>query len=167
MPEANEKWPQLPSPRQIHLAISIYLRHAYGGDTPRGVIDLLPPEDFQPRQWLMSDAVERDPGNAPLHAVRSFMLRLGNAQYPHMKLRLSRTPREAAFMFSVDAHDAFLLCPVTSPDYEPLQELKRFNAAVSAKVLKEWDAAGLPTERNFLRQHIRAARQRQDDQPAE
>lgn len=109
-------------------------------------------------QWLMGKVTERDPASAPLDGVRSFAMRLGNSHYPHMKLRLSRPPNDAIYVFGVDSHDAFLNVPPESPDREPLEQLKRANATLSDQILAAWDAAGLPTERNYLRMRIERAR---------
>ena len=48
-----------------------------------------------------------------------------------------------------------------SPDYQALEELKTANAEIARDVTTAWDAAGLPTERNYLRGKIRQARKRQ------
>ena len=148
----------LPSAEQIRLAVRVYLDHAYGGDPAPAARTRVPPEGFDPATWLMGEPVERNPADAPLANVRSFALRLGNAQYPHMKLRLSRPPRDDRFVFSVDAHDAFLHAPPGSPDHEALEGLKRHNAAVAAAVLSAWEAGGLLTERIYLRQKIGQAK---------
>ena len=156
---ANEENPLGPPDlQQIRAAIRVYLLHAYGGRCPPAVEKLLPPDDDDPVDWLMSDAVERDPAGAPLGNVRSFALRLGNEVYPHMKLRLSRPPKDRVFLFSVDSHDAFLNAPPDSKDQKMLEDLKRHNAAVSAAVQAQWEKEGLPTERGYLRGKIREAR---------
>ncbi len=149
---------QLPSREDILLAIRLYIRHAYEGDPPPKAARLLPPEGFRPAEWLMSDAPERDPPAAPLHNVRSFALRLGNTGYPNMKLRLSRPPRDRAFLFSVDSHDAFLSASSGSPDREALDRIKRRNAEISAAITAGWDDAGLATERSYLRNKIEQAK---------
>ena len=107
----------------------------------------------------MGDVAERDPRDAPPANVRSFALRIGNARYPNMKLRLSRPPNAEAYLMMVDCHDAVLRAAADSPDHAALESLKRHNAAVAAAVHAAWDAAGLPTERTYLRQEIRRARQ--------
>ena len=147
----------LPTTDEIRRAIRLYLQHAYGDRPAPAAGKFQTPEDFDPPEWLMSDIVERDPANAPIVNVRSFALRLGNWQYPHMKLRLSRPPNDSVFVFSVDAHDAFLDAPPGSPDRLALEELKHHNSAVAATILSAWDAAGLLTERNYLRRRIRQA----------
>ncbi|MCE5328140.1 MAG: hypothetical protein LLG01_17165 [Planctomycetaceae bacterium] len=154
--------PQLPPPDVIRQAVGIYIAHAYNGSAPAAVDDLIPPEHFDPSAWLSRSVVEPVPVNAPLEQVRSFALRLGNSQYPHMKLRISRTPNEGGYLFSVDCHDAFLRAPQGSPDYEALESLKRHNAALASGITADWDHAGLPTERNYLRRKIREVREREE-----
>jgi len=148
----------LPSREQIHRAVDLYLERAYAS-RPKDIDSRLPHTD-DIAAFLMGRAVERDPGNAPLDQVRSFSLRLGNERYPHMKLRLSRPPRSELFVFSVDAHDAFLHAPKESADYEPLEALKRHNAALADAISTAWEAAGLLTERSYLRQKIQEAREK-------
>jgi len=148
----------LPSPEQLHRAVDLYLERAYTA-RPKDLDGKLPHTDDL-AAFLMGRSVERDPGNAPLEQVRSFALRLGNDQYPHMKLRLSRPPRSEQFVFSVDAHDAFLHAPPESADYEPLEALKRHNAMLADTISTAWESAGLLTERSYLRQKIQEARER-------
>ena len=136
----------------------LYLRHAYRQDVPETAKRFIPPPDVRPTEWLMSDLTERIPPDVPLETVRSIALRIGNDEYPHMKLRVSRPPNEPGFVFVVDCHDAVLHAKPGSSDYEPLQALKRHNAAVAERVVREWEAAELPTERRYLREKIRQAR---------
>ncbi len=156
----------LPPAQAIRQAILIYLEHAYGPEFPEKTRRFLPEGDFSPEAWLMSDIAERDPADAPLAIIRSFALRIGNFGYPHMKLRLSRPPRDAVFLFSVDAHDAFLSAPAGSPDFAMLEELKRHNATIAAAIMSAWNDAGLPTERNYMKDKIRQAAQDQSNIPA-
>lgn len=159
-----ENDPMLPTNAELRLAIEQYLRKAYGGQVPPSADQqFMPSEDADPAVWLMRDTVERDPANASLDQVRSFALRVGNRHYPHMKIRLTRAPRQRFFVFSVDAHDAVLHAPPGSPDAATLAQLKRFNAQLAQEILAVWDAAGLLTERAYLRQQIRQAKQRKVD----
>jgi len=155
----------LPSVGQVRLAIRLYLASAYRGEASRCAMSLIPPEDSDLRRWLMDDRVERDPRNAPLEAVRSFALRLGNWRYPHMKLRLSRPPRDNIFLFAVDSHDGILRAPPGSADEPALRELKRENAAIAMTVYAAWESAGIATERTYLRMKIQEARQEQPASP--
>ncbi len=153
----------LPTPDEVRRAILLYIEHAYAGAVSSPCDRFMPPETFDPAQWLMSEFIDRDPADAPLANVRSFALRLGNTQYPHMKLRLSRPPNDTVFVFSVDAHDAFLHLAAGSPDYQALEDLKKINATIAAAVMAAWDSAGLLTERNYLRRRIQQARDSQQN----
>jgi len=144
----------LPSADEIRRAVELYLAAAYGDDRPAAVDRLMPGEAFEPGSYLMSDRVERTPDSCGLREVRSFALRLGNRWYPHMKLRISRPPNERVYLFCVDCHDAMLQAPAGSPDGPALEQLKRHNASLAAAIDAAWDAAGLPTEKGFLRRKI-------------
>jgi len=161
MGDREEKSVRLPSPAELRLAIRLYLEHAYRRGAPASAKKFIPPDDADTRKWLLSDLAERTPPDAPLEAVRSFALRIGNDKYPYMKLRVSRPPNEPAFLFTVDCHDNVLRAAPGSPYYEPLQAMKRHNAVLAKKVVRAWEAAGLPTERRYLRNRIRQARRRQ------
>lgn len=158
---------RLPAGRTILRAVRLYLRYAYSADLPAAVAERVPPDDFEPRDWLMGPHVDRDPPSAPLEGVRSFAMRLGNDKYPHMKLRLSRPPCEEGFLFTVDCHDTFLSAPIGSPDYEPLEALKRHNAFVAEAIRLAWEEVHLRTERVYLRHKIAQAKtgQRPKAQP--
>jgi hypothetical protein len=142
--------------------VELYLARAYQGDPPPPARAFLMPPQARAEEWLMSGLVERDPPDAQLSEVRSFVLRIGNDQYPHMKVRISCPPLDRAYLFSVDAHDACLQARPDSPDYTPLEELKRHNARIAAAVTAAWDAGALPTERNYLRLKISESKRRQN-----
>jgi len=158
MDKGSERFVRLPSAADIRRAVKLYLLHAYGPEPPAAAGKFVPPDEFDPAEWLMSDLTERDPADAPLESIRSFALRIGNSAYPHMKLRLSRPPRDSVFLFSVDSHDAFLHAEADSPDSQGLERLKQHNAGVAAAVNAAWDAAGLATEPKYLRKKIEQAR---------
>lgn len=151
---------QLPTIAQLRSAVEQYLRKAYAPPVPPSALRFLPPEDAEPVQWLMADPIERDPADAPLQNVHSFAMRVGNRRYLNMKIRLTRPPRQSFFVFSIDAHDAVLHAPAGSPDESALRQLKLFNAQLGQEVLAVWEAMGLPTERTYMRQQIRQARDR-------
>ena len=151
----------LPRAEDIRRAVEQYLAEAYPRGVPAGVVEkYMPPRGFDPAGWLIGEVSERTPPEVNLDQVRSFALRIGNEDYLHMKLRLTRPPSHGVFLLTVDSHDAFLEAPPGTPDHEALEKLKRKNAAVAAAVAKAWDQAGLPTERNYLRQNIYQARHR-------
>ena len=150
----------LPTCRQVHRAIELYLARAYGDSVPRAVQSLVAPamERVSPEVWLMGEGVERSPEDAALGQVRSFALRLGSDNYRHMKLRLVRPPKSSAYVFCVDCHDEFLQAPPGSPDCDSLEKLKCCNAELAVEIMAALDEAHLPTERHYLRMKIREAR---------
>jgi len=159
MAAGGAKLSGLPSEDQIRQAVELYLRHAYPSGPPEAIAERIPPEHFDPAEWLMGESVERDPPDAPLAGVRSFVLRLGNVEYPNMKLRLSRPPSEQVFLFTVDCHDACLSAPPGSPDHDALEAMRAHNASLASMISASLDGAGLPTDRNYLRGKIRDIRE--------
>ena len=151
----------LPRAEALRDAIDMYLSRAY----PDGADEQISrrftvPDDCDLAGWLIEAVGEPEPADADIDSVRSIALRLGNAFYPNMKLRLTRPPGNDIFLLMVDSHDVMLAAPPGSPDYEALEELKASNAAIVGDITHTWDAAGLPTERNYLRDKIRQARKR-------
>jgi len=153
----------LPRAEALQDALDIYLSRAY----PDGVDERISqkftvPGDCDLAVWLIEAVGEPEPVDAGIDSVRSIALRLGNAFYPNMKLRLTRPPGNDVFVLMVDSHDVMLAAPPGSPDHEALEELKAANAAIAGDITRAWDAADLPTERNYLRDKIRQARMRGD-----
>lgn len=147
--------PRMPSLQTILKALDIYRKYAYGGPWPDSVRHLMPDTDGNPSDWLMNDMAEREPEDSPPEEIDSVAFRLGNALYPNMKLKLTRTPEGDTFIFTVDAHDEVLIAEEGSPDRDLLEELKAHNAALCRDITREWDRAGIQTEKGYLRKRIR------------
>ncbi len=153
----------LPGAKVLADAIDMYLARAYpDGGCERITEKFTVPDDAALAGWLIESVGEPEPSGADIASVRSIALRLGNAFYPNMKLRLTRPPGNNPFVLMVDSHDVMLAAPSGSPDYQALEELKSANAALVGDITSAWDAAGLPTERNYLRDKIRQARNRRE-----
>ena len=160
---ATEDQTGLPRAETLRDAIDIYFARAY----PDGVAEQISqkftaPDDSELARWLIDDVGEPEPSDADIDTVRSIALRLGNAFYPNMKLRLTRPPGNKLFLLMVDSHDVMLVAPEGSPDYQALEELKTANSALVADITAVWDRCALPTERNYLRDKIRQARGRSE-----
>jgi hypothetical protein len=155
----------LPRAETLRDAIDVFFAHAY----PDGVgeqisLRFTAPDDGELARWLIDDVGEPEPASADIASVKSIALRLGNAFYPNMKLRLTRPPGSNVFLLMVDSHDVMLAAQPGSPDYQALEELKSANAALVADITTAWDRCALPTERNYLRDKIRQARGKGSDQ---
>jgi hypothetical protein len=153
----------LPNAKALAQAIEMYLARAYPNGPAAGIAEKFSvPDDAELADWLMESVGEPEPAGADITSVRSIALRLGNAFYPNMKLRLTRPPGNNPFLLMADSHDVMLVVPESSPDYAAVEELKSANAALVSDITNAWDSAGLPTERNYLRDKIRQARKRGD-----
>jgi len=145
----------------LRCAVRLFIENAYDADPPSSALRYLPPQDDAGvNALLMGDLVERLPPAAPFDAVKTFNLRIGCRHYRHLKLRISRIGPQATFVFMVDSHDSFLVVEPESPDFAGLQELKRRNADLVASIASAWESAGVTTERNFMREMIRQAKDR-------
>lgn len=76
---------------------------------------------------------------------RCYSLRLGNCQYPFMKLRLQEMLFKDEFYFTVDTHDQMFQCR----DDPRLARVMAFNREVKEAVEASWEGAGLPTTVNL------------------
>jgi hypothetical protein len=163
MDSTKNNTPLLPSASDIAMLLRLYLSFAYEGNTPEilGQKAIPPQVDADVEAWLMSEVTERTPPSVPIEDVRSFALRLGNAVYPHMKLRFSRPPSDDVLIASVDSHDAMLQAPEGSPDSSALEELKSYNAELGQRINCEWAQAGLLTEHEYMRRKIQQAKDSQ------
>jgi hypothetical protein len=151
----------LPGSEVLREAIDIYLSRAY----PDGVGEQISrkftvPDDCDMGIWLLEIAGEPEPPGSDIDSVGTIALRLGNAFYPNMKLSMVRPPGSNTFLLMVDSHDVMLTAPAGSPDHQALEELKTANAAIATDITRAWDTAAMPTERNYLRDKIRQARDR-------
>jgi len=161
----TERQTPLPGTEALKDAIDIYLSRPYPAGTDERISQKFTvPDDCDLAVWLIEAVGEPEPADADIDSLRSIALRLGNEFYPNMKLRLTRPPGDDIFLLMVDSHDVMLTAPPGSPDQEALEELKAANATIAGDITGAWDAAGLPTERNYLRDKIRQARKRGDQE---
>jgi hypothetical protein len=145
----------------LRRAVRLFIECAYGSKPSARALEYLPPEgEYDPAAWLMGDRMERTPSEAPFEEVQDFALRIGSRHYRHLKLRICRTGAERDLVFVADSHDSFLQAEPGSPERDGIEALKRSNAEVVARITDAWDAAGINTERNYLRERILRARKR-------
>ena len=127
----------------LRLAVSVYWEKAYA-DQGAGVMpEFAHPEIDGPQQVLelfRREAVELVPGYP---SVR-YTMRLGNRNYPFMKLLLQEHLIAGEFFFGVDTHDEMEIKP-DFPDYEAWMEVRRFNGALKRDIELAFAGAGLDT----------------------
>ncbi|MEO0481117.1 MAG: response regulator [Planctomycetota bacterium] len=124
-------------------ALDVYLEKAYGTASPaRERPDGTLPEDASPEQVLelfQKSVVEVD-GNA----CASYAMRLGNRNYPFMKLVLQEHIVHGEFFFGVDTHDDMTIDP-DYPDYDAWMTVREFNRGLKHEIETGFAAIGLPT----------------------
>ncbi len=138
----------------IRRAVAIYLEIAYPGvelppavrrrlDWPSGVAaaELVSRPPFE--------RVGRTPDDQPI-----FGLRLGNAQYPHMKLQIQPWDAKDGFLLSVNTHDHALALDPQGPDVEAFMELQAENQRLKVEIEQAWDQNDLPTFTRYLRDYL-------------
>jgi CheY-like chemotaxis protein len=133
----------------VQQAVDIYQDIAYGTHRPRRVVEPLAAASVeQLLQLFQKEKVEPVAG----HACCRYTMRLGNRNYPFMKLLLQEHLIAGEFYFGVDTHDQMEIAP-TFPDYEQWTTVRRFNGELKRRIEDAFAAAGLDTART-LRQAI-------------
>jgi CheY-like chemotaxis protein len=107
----------------------------------------LPGGDDEPIAVALS-ALDDETLRAGDRATRRHTLRLGNPQYPFMKLVLQEHLVEDEFFLAVDTHDQMFEEQIGEEARE-LALLKRRNLALKDAVEAAWDEVGLPTAKHI------------------
>lgn len=131
-------------PETVRQAIALYQEIAYGtASRPRrpaeaaamdgadleGVLAAFTKETFEP---------------VPGRPCVRYSLRLGNRNYPFMKLVLQEHLLAGEFFFAVDTHDQMEIKP-DLPDYEAWMAVRRFNRDLKTRIEQAFDDRGLDT----------------------
>lgn len=126
----------------VRLAVKLYLSLAYPGRQARKApqIDLEGGSDARDLIPRFSDESEKRAGDV----TGRYVLRLGNKEYPHMKLVLEENILKNEYAFGVDTHDNLQITP-DNPDYKRFSKLRKHNAKLAARIEQAWQAAGIPT----------------------
>ena len=131
--------------RVVHVqrAVNIYMDLAYGGAPgARRMPNLeLPADSGVDRVLTLFQRETIDAGGA--RRVR-YTMRLGNRNYPFMKLVLQEHLVEGEFTFVVDTHDEMEIKP-DFPDYEAWMAVRRFNRKLKVDIESQLASEGLPT----------------------
>jgi two-component system phosphate regulon response regulator PhoB len=126
----------------VRKAIAIYQDHAYGaGGRARRCVE--PPADGGVESLLalfQKEQTETVPG----HPCHRYSLRLGNRNYPFMKLLLQEHLIAGEYFFAVDTHDQMDIKP-EYPDYDAFMAVRRFNRDLKRQIEQGFQSAGLDT----------------------
>ena len=126
----------------VQRAIKAYQDLAYGnGGRPRRGVELPAAGGSEALlAMFQKEQVETIPG----HPCVRYSLRLGNRNYPFMKLLLQEHIVAGEFYFGVDTHDEMDIKP-EFPDFEAWQQLLRFNRDLKRRIEERFAELGLPT----------------------
>lgn len=141
---------ELPDPAKVWQAIEIYLTLAYDGAAPPGAAQRRVAILRQAESLYDSPAFELDKKDSPSR----WSLRLGNKNYPHMKLSIDRQPDGRGYLFRADTHDRHLSAPAGSKDHAMFAELMAKNQQTAQAIESAWAQRGLRTFKTFLREDL-------------
>ncbi|MCC6673349.1 MAG: response regulator [Planctomycetes bacterium] len=143
----------------VSKAVSLYMGLAYGGGgRPGRVPDLSLPADATWEQVL--GLFQKESSEAQGQRCVRYSLRLGNRNYPFMKLALQDHLLPGEFYFCVDTHDEMDIKP-DFPDYEAWMAVRRFNQGLKRQIEEEFARAGLPSPvslREAIERRLRGGR---------
>jgi CheY-like chemotaxis protein len=140
------------TPAMLQQAIAIYQDLAYGSGRVRRPIE--PPAEAGPEALLalfQKETAEAIPG----HPVHRYTMRLGNRNYPFMKLLLQEHLLPGEFFFGVDSHDQMEIKP-NYPDYEQFMAVRRFNRELKRQIEQRFQLAGLDTSARLRQMLVEA-----------
>ncbi len=129
----------------LQKAIEIYQDLAYGSSQGGSARKrrIVPPAQGGLESLLgmfHKEQVESIPG----HPCCRYSLRLGNRNYPFMKLLLQEHLLPGEYFFAVDTHDQMEIKP-DYPDYEQWMAVRRFNLELKKRIEQQFEVAGLDT----------------------
>ncbi|MGC6487329.1 MAG: response regulator [Planctomycetota bacterium] len=133
----------------VERAVTIYQDLAYGTVAPKRKAATGADGGDGPLGRFHREQVERVPG----HACQRFSMRLGNRNYPFMKLLLQEHLVAGEFFFAVDTHDQMEIGP-EFPDFEQWQAVQRFNGDLKRRIEESFAQAGLDTAAVVRRQLV-------------
>jgi len=145
----------------LRRAVEAYAREAFVQGWPRQVEEALAIAGRNCVELLRGMTDESDQGDDAHH--RRYVLRLGNPNYPCMKLVLEEVLFDGEFFFTVDTHDEIELDP-SFPDYEDWQELRGYNVGLKQRIEEHWSREGIPTVQCVL-DHAREDAERAEPEP--
>lgn len=125
--------------QMVERAVSIYQDLAYGSVVPKKRMQ--PAGDGEGVLGMFhKEHVERLPG----YTCSRYSMRLGNRNYPFMKLLLQEHLIAGEFFFGVDTHDQMEIGP-QFPDYEQWMAVRKFNIQLKRRIEESFEHAGLDT----------------------
>lgn len=130
-------------PETVRKAILIYQEIAYG-TAGRQRRPELAAVDGKDRESVLAMFQREQLESVPGWSCVRYSLRLGNRNYPFMKLVLQEHLLAGEFFFAVDTHDQLDIKP-DYPDYDSWMAVKRFNRDLKQQIERAFVENGLDT----------------------
>jgi CheY-like chemotaxis protein len=131
----------------VRRAIAIYQDLAYGTSRPRRPVHLPSGGEAAGQggiEALLALFQKEQDETVPGYPCARYSMRLGNRNYPFMKLLLQEHLVAGEFFFAVDTHDQMEVKP-EYPDYDQFMAVRRFNRELKRQIEQGFAAAGLAT----------------------
>ncbi len=139
----------------VRRAAEIYIAHAYPGtEPPESVARRMTWSPGESAAELLPKPPFERAGRVPGTQTPIYALRLGNRHYPHMKLQIQPWPNAAGMMLSVNTHDQIAGMDLGVSDNKAFKELQAQNQHIKEVIEQAWEAVGLPTFLQYLREYI-------------
>jgi hypothetical protein len=132
-------------------ALDIYVDSAYGESVPLSVKSQLSILRTWGGQFFAAPVFVPDTQTPP----KRYAIRLGNRNYPHMKLVIELSPDASRWLFRVDAHDRHVCPPQNTPEHADFRRLMESNQKLVEQIETEWAKQGLPTFKTFLKEDLK------------
>ncbi len=129
------------TPELLRRAIAIYQDLAYGPGRAQRAIDTPSGGGADALLALFQQETQHSFPGSQCHR---YTLRLGNRNYPFMKLLLQEHLLPGEYYFAVDSHDQMEIKP-DYPDYEQWMAVRRFNRELKRQIEQGFARAGLDT----------------------
>jgi len=142
----------------VEQAVTIYQDLAYGSVVPTSSAVTGADGGAGPLGRFHREQVESVPG----HSCQRYSMRLGNRNYPFMKLLLQEHLVAGEFFFAVDTHDQMDV-GAGVPDFDQWQAVRVFNAELKRRIESSFEQAGIDTAAAVRRQIV--ATHRADGSP--
>lgn len=147
----DAKRPEPPDPADVMRAVESYVRLAYdGGELPVAVRSQLAVLASWKGPFFRSPAIAADREDPP----RRYSIRLGNRNYPHMKLAMELSPDGSVYLFKADTHDGHCLPPPEHPEHGAFRAVMEDNQRIAQDIEAAWADQGLPTFKTYLRDDL-------------
>ncbi|MBK8096691.1 MAG: response regulator [Planctomycetes bacterium] len=131
----------------LQRAITIYQNLAYGAaGKPRKSVEAADKSLEDLLAMFQKEQIEPIPG----YPCVRYWLRLGNRNYPYMKLLLQEHLVVGEYYFAVDTHDQMDIRP-DLPDFDAFMAVRRFNRELKRSIETGFATAGIDTASSLRR----------------